>query len=323
MVFSLKPPAVKNREDQHFALILRGSFQIVTMLEQISWRFRGREWRPGPLPRLMGILNVTPDSFSDGGSYGSVDAAVDHALRLVEAGADLIDIGGESTRPGAEPVGAEEELRRVVPIIVELAGRVSVPISIDTTKAVVAAAALEAGAEVVNDVSGLTFDPEMPAVCGDHAAGVVCMHIRGTPQTMQLDPRYDDVVGEVERYFLERLDALEAAGIPAERVVLDPGIGFGKTAAHNLDLLAATGRLRRVGRPLLVGHSRKRFLKAVLGRPVEERTAGTIGVAVAVASLGADYLRVHDVQAIRDALVAWKAVTDRSAARNRTGMKAT
>jgi dihydropteroate synthase len=259
----------------------------------------------------MGILNVTPDSFSDGGSYVSVEAAVEQARRLVEAGADVLDIGGESTRPGANPVGVEEELRRVVPVVAELASRISVPISVDTTKAAVAAAALKAGAEIVNDVSGLTFDPEMPAVCRDHSAGVVCMHIKGTPQTMQLDPRYDDVVGEVERYFLERLDALEAAGIPPERVVLDPGIGFGKTAAHNVDLLAATDRLRRLGRPLLVGHSRKRFLKAVLGRPVEERTAGTIGVAVALAGLGVDYLRVHDVQAVRDALVAWKAVTER------------
>lgn len=284
--------------------------------EQICWRFRARDWRPGPLPRLMGILNVTPDSFSDGGSYVSIDAAVEHARRLVEAGADLLDIGGESTRPGAEPVGVEEELRRVVPVIAELAGTIAVPISIDTTKAAVAAAALEAGAEVVNDVSGLTFDRETPAVCRDHAAGVVCMHIRGTPQTMQLDPRYDDVVSEVERYFLDRLDALEAAGIPPERVVLDPGIGFGKTAAHNLDLLAATDRFRGLGRPLLIGHSRKRFLKAVLGRPVEERTAGTIGVAVALAALGADYLRVHDVQAIRDALVAWKTVADRAAVRD-------
>jgi len=280
--------------------------------DESGWLFRGRRWLPGPLTRVMGILNVTPDSFSDGGSYGSIEAAVRQAERLVAAGADLLDVGGESTRPGAEPVGIEEELRRIVPVVKELVGHVAAPISVDTTKAAVAAAALEAGAEIVNDVSGLTLDPEMAAVCRDHQAGVVCMHSQGTPQTMQIDPRYDDVVADVESYFRQRLDALAAAGIPPERVVLDPGIGFGKTAAHNLELLAASERFRRLGRPLLVGHSRKRFLKAVLGRPVEERTAGTIGVSVALAALGVDYLRVHDVQAVRDALLAWKTVTDRA-----------
>lgn len=288
----------------------------MTLRTANSWRFRGRCWEPAPLPRLIGILNVTPDSFSDGGSCTSIEAAVRRAEELVAAGADLLDVGGESTRPGAESVCLEEELRRVVPVVKELVGRVEIPISVDTTKAAVAAAALEAGAEIINDVSGLTLDPEMAAVCRDHDAGVVCMHSRGTPQTMQIDPRYDDVVGEIETFFSERLESLDAAGIPPERVVLDPGIGFGKTAAHNLDLLAASERFRRLGRPLLVGHSRKRFLKAVLGRPVEERTAGTIGVSVALASLGVDYLRVHDVQAVRDALVAWKTVTDRAAGKD-------
>ncbi len=278
-----------------------------------AWIFRGRTWRPAALPRLMGILNVTPDSFSDGGEHDRVEAAVAHGLRLAEEGADLIDVGGESTRPGAEPVSEAEELRRVVPVVRELAGRVGVPVAVDTTKAAVAAAALEAGAEIVNDVSGLTFDPDMPAVCRAAAAGVVCMHIRGTPRTMQLDPRYHDVVAEIEAYFRVRLDMLAAAGIPLERISLDPGIGFGKTAAHNLALLAATPRLRGLGRPLLVGHSRKRFLKAVLGRPVDERTAGTIGVSVALASLGADYLRVHEVRAVRDALLAWRTVIDAAA----------
>ncbi len=279
----------------------------------LVWRFRGKNWLPGRLPRLMGILNVTPDSFSDGGSYVDLDAAVEQAHRLVAAGADLLDIGGESTRPGAELVGVDEELHRVIPVVKALADSLNTPISVDTTKSQVAAAALAAGAEIVNDISGLTFDPEMVAVCRDHAAGVVCMHIRGTPQKMQLDPRYDDVVAEVERHFLERLDFLASAGIPPERVLLDPGIGFGKTAAHNIDLLAASARFRRLGRPLLVGHSRKRFLKSLLGRPVEERTAGTIGVSVALASLGIDYLRVHDVEAVRDALLAWQTISDRAA----------
>lgn len=287
----------------------------ISMVEQRDphWRFHDRDWRPTTLPRLMGIVNVTPDSFSDGGTHPTVESAVVHALRLVESGADLIDVGGESTRPGADPVPVDEELRRVVPVVKELAACAAVPISIDTRNAAVAAASLAAGAMIVNDVSGLSFDPAMPAVCRDHAAGVVCMHSRGTPKTMQQKPSYDDVVGEIEAFFRDRLDTLDAAGIPAERVVLDPGIGFGKTASHNLDLLASSDRFRALGRPLLVGHSRKRFLKAVLGRDVEERTAGTIGVSIALASLGVDYLRVHDVQAICDALVAWKAVTDRAA----------
>ncbi|MBA3312365.1 MAG: dihydropteroate synthase [Planctomycetaceae bacterium] len=258
----------------------------------------------------MGILNVTPDSFSDGGAHATLEASVAHAIKLIADGADLLDIGGESTRPGAEPVSAEDELRRVIPVIRELAGSVAVPLSIDTTKARVAAAALEAGATIVNDVSGLTLDADMPSVCRDHEAGVICMHAQGTPQMMQIDPHYDDVVGEIETYFRERLAALSGAGIPPERIVLDPGIGFGKTARHNLDLLAASDRLRALGRPLLIGHSRKRFLKAVLGRPVEERTAGTIGVSIALASLGVDYLRVHDVSAVRDALVAWQSVIE-------------
>jgi len=273
-----------------------------------TWRLHGLEWKPLSLPRLMGILNVTPDSFSDGGSHADVSAAVSHAIKLVDDGADIIDVGGESTRPGATPVSELDELHRIAPVVRELAQAVKIPISIDTTKAAVAAAALEAGATIVNDVSGLLLDPNMPAVCRDYDAGVVCMHSQGTPQTMQIDPRYDDVVGEVESFFRERIDSLEKAGIPPERIVLDPGIGFGKTAQHNLELLAASPRLRALGRPLLVGHSRKRFLKAILGRPVEERTAGTIGVSIALASLGVDYLRVHDVLAVRDALVAWQTI---------------
>lgn len=260
------------------------------------------------VPRLMGILNVTPDSFSDGGAFVAVEAAVEHGVRLAREGADILDVGGESTRPGSEPVSTEEELRRVVPVITELVKQTEVPISIDTSKAAVAAAALEAGASIVNDISGLTFDPEMMAVCRDYQAGVVCMHIQGTPQTMQLNPQYNNVVGEIEAYFQERLERLEGAGIPAERVVLDPGIGFGKTAKHNLELLAASQRFRALGRPLLIGHSRKRFLKSILGRDVEERTAGTIGVSIALASLGVDYLRVHDVRAVRDAVLAWRTV---------------
>ena len=276
-----------------------------------SFDFRGTGTRG---PRLMGIVNVTPDSFSDGGRFDSVDAAVEHGLRLAADGADLLDVGGESTRPGADPVPAGAERDRVVPVVERLAARLAasgfagVPISIDTMKASVAAAALDAGAEVVNDVSGLTFDPDMIPLCADRSAGVVCMHMRGTPRTMQDEPVYGDVLAEVRDYLADRLRALGDAGIPPERVVLDPGIGFGKTAAHNLALLAGVPALRSPGRPVLIGHSRKRFLKRLVGREVEERLAGTIGVSIALATLGTDLLRVHDVRGVRDALTAWRTV---------------
>ena len=256
----------------------------------------------------MGILNVTPDSFSDGGSWTDPSAAVVHAQQLVADGADIIDIGGESTRPGAEPVSAEEELRRTIPVIQELARRIDVPISIDTTKAVVAEQALAAGAEIVNDVSALTLDPAMVDVCRNHPCGVIVMHMLGTPQTMQEDPRYENVLTEVRDYLTQRVAALDAAGIAADRIVIDPGIGFGKTAQHNLDLLAHVDKLRNGGRPVLIGHSRKRFLGKLVGRKVEERLAGTVGVSIALAEAHADFLRVHDVAAVRDAITAWSQI---------------
>lgn len=277
---------------------------------QLLWKFGRRQYQLGQHPLLMGILNVTPDSFSDGGLHNQVDAAVEHARTLVESGADILDIGGESTRPGAEPVSPEEELQRVLPVVKALAGKVEVPLSIDTTKASVAAACLDAGAEIINDISGLTFDPDMPEVCRDHAAGIVCMHIQGTPQTMQQNPHYQDCVREIGEWLTARLQALQETGIPPERIVLDPGIGFGKTAEHNLQLLSSITQIRELGRPVLIGHSRKRFLKHVLGRDVEERNAGTIGVSIALAEQGVDLLRIHDVAAARDALLAWKTVRE-------------
>ena len=275
------------------------------------WAVRGGELRFGALPLLMGILNVTPDSFSDGGECLSVEAAVARGAELVRQGADIIDVGGESTRPQAAPVGIEDELRRVVPAIRALKQQIDRPISIDTTKAAVARAAVEAGAVIVNDVSGLTFDPDMISACRDTAVGVVCMHIQGTPQTMQIDPQYDDVVRDVRRWLQARVAALASAGIPPERIVLDPGVGFGKTPEHNVALLSHVGELRSVGRPVLVGHSRKRFLGKLLGRKVDERVFGTVGVAVALAQQRVELLRVHDVQAVRDALLAWHAVAER------------
>lgn len=283
------------------------------MTSTLHWRLGTTKWETGACPRLMGIVNVTPDSFSDGGEYLDVDAAVEHALQLVEDGADILDIGGESTRPGADPVPADEELKRVIPVIERLSGRVPAPISIDTSKAAVARAALDAGAAVVNDISGLTFDPRMIDTCAASDCGVICMHIQGDPRTMQLDPHYDDVVREVREHLAQRLDDLERRGISRERVVIDPGIGFGKTAEHNLALLSDIAALRSLGRPVLIGHSRKRFLKKLLGRPIDERLSGTIGVAIAAASQSADILRVHDIAAVRDALTAWNAIMRRVA----------
>lgn len=263
----------------------------------------------------MGIVNATPDSFSDGGTFLEPGAAVDRALLLVEQGAQIIDIGGESTRPGALPVGIDEELRRVVPVIERLADQSQVVISIDTTKARVARAALDAGAHVVNDISGLTFDPEMPHVCAQAGAGVICMHINGTPQTMQNDPHYIDVVEEVRSFLEDRLSELERLGISRRQLVTDPGIGFGKTAEHNLDILGNIARYRSLGRPVCIGHSRKRFLKKLLGRDVDERLFATVGVAVAVALQGAEIIRVHDVAATHDAILACRAVLDHAADR--------
>jgi dihydropteroate synthase len=259
----------------------------------------------------MGIINVTPDSFSDGGQFADVAQAVRHGRELVDQGADILDIGGESTRPGAVLVGTEQETARVVPVISELARQCSVSISVDTTKAAVAEAALAAGAHIVNDISGLTFDPKMADVCRRYDAGVVCMHMQGTPQTMQDAPTYTDVVVEVCRWLEDRLQALESQGILRERIVLDPGIGFGKTAEHNLELLSHLHRIRALGRPVLVGHSRKRFLAHVLGRPVDERVYGTLGIAAALAAQSTDIIRVHDVRATRDVLMAWHAVMSR------------
>ncbi|HQX50134.1 MAG TPA: dihydropteroate synthase [Planctomycetaceae bacterium] len=277
--------------------------------QPFSWTLNRRGITRTRLPALMGILNVTPDSFSDGGKFNAIDAAVARALQMAEDGADIIDIGGESTRPGAEPVSLDEELNRTIPVIRQLAGQLRIPISIDTTKANVARQALDAGAEIVNDISGLTFDRDMLEVCRKADAGICVMHIQGTPQTMQQNPQYGNVVTEVIEFLQQQVDRCLMAGIPPERMCVDPGIGFGKTADHNLELLKAVPQIQQtLQRPVLIGHSRKRFLSKIPGRPVEENSAGTIGVAVALAELGTDVLRIHDVRAIRDALVAWDLV---------------
>lgn len=253
------------------------------------------------MTKLMGVVNVTPDSFSDGGLYLDPEAAVAHGLELAAAGAEILDVGGESTRPGAEPVSAEEELARVVPVIRGLRGSQS-RLSVDTSKAPVAAAALDAGAEIVNDVTALRGDPEVAALCAERDAGVVLMHMLGEPRTMQEDPRYEDVVAEVKVFLAERLEAAVAAGIAEDRVWLDPGIGFGKTGAHNMELLRRLGELRELGRPLVVGTSRKSFIGKVDGSPADQRLGGTIASSVLAAAEGADVLRVHDVAEVGQAL---------------------
>ncbi len=272
------------------------------------WTFPDFHRELGEQPLIMGIVNTTPDSFSDGGKYLTTDLAVDHALRLVAEGADILDVGGESTRPGADPVPVDEELRRVIPVIDRLNGLVKIPLSIDTYKAEVARQALQSGARIVNDISGLRFDSRMIDVCCEHLCGVICMHIQGTPQTMQNEPRYRDVVEELCDHFCERLIALERAGIPQERVVLDPGVGFGKTAQNNLEILSNIARFRQLGRPVLIGHSRKRFLQKGTGISEVERLFGTVGVSIGLAQQRADILRVHDVAANRDAIIAWRSI---------------
>lgn len=272
------------------------------------WKIRARSLDLQRRPLFMGIVNVTPDSFSDGGRFLQTDAAVEHALQLVQEGADILDIGGESTRPGSLPVSLDEELARVIPVVERLARETDVSLSVDTCKAEVARRALETGAHIVNDISGLRFDPAIVEVCRAAGAGVICMHIQGTPQTMQANPTYRDVVAEVRDYFAERLADLTAAGLPRESLVFDPGIGFGKTAEHNLELLAGLPKLAKLGIPILIGHSRKRFVQRVIGRSVDERLFGTVGISLAAASLGAAVLRVHDVAASRDAWLAYHAV---------------
>lgn len=256
---------------------------------------------------LMGVVNVTPDSFSDGGLYLDPGAAIAHGRELAEQGAAILDVGGESTRPGAEEVPVEEELRRVVPVVEGLAGG-EAAISVDTSKAAVAAAALDAGARIVNDVTALRGDPEMAALCAERGATVVLMHMLGTPRTMQEDPRYDDVVDEVRAFLAARVEAAVAAGVEEERIWVDPGIGFGKTAAHNLELLRRLGELRELGRPLAIGTSRKSFIGRLDGSPADERLGGTIASSVWAAAEGADVLRVHDVAEVRQALAVATAV---------------
>ena len=276
--------------------------------------FRARQFEfRFPRPTIvMGVLNVTPDSFSDGEQFLEPAAAVAHGLEMIGQGAEIIDVGGESTRPGAEPVNTAEELRRVLPVIERLAAQVKVPISIDTQKPAVARAALEAGASIVNDVAAHRSDEEMWRVVAKANAGYVCLHMQGTPPTMQSNPVYQDVVREVRDFFAERLERLKRAGVDAVQVVLDPGIGFGKTLEHNLRLLAGLEHFTTLGRPVLVGFSRKSFIGKLLGAEVTARLPAALACACLTVQAGGQLIRAHDVAETLQAVRMTEAVLDRS-----------
>jgi dihydropteroate synthase len=257
---------------------------------------RGKVLGLGSRTHVMGILNVTPDSFSDGGLYVHTDEALAHAREMAEAGADIIDIGGESTRPGARPLSEEEELRRIIPLIERLAAELTIPISVDTYKSRVAKGALIAGASIVNDISGLRFSPDMAKVAADYGAAVVIMHIKGTPRDMQQNPVYADVVGEIRSYLDEGIEIAVRAGVDREKILIDPGIGFGKTLEHNLAILDRLDEFRGLGRPIVLGTSRKKFIGSVLAIPVpEQRVDGTAATVALGIERGASVVRVHDV----------------------------
>lgn len=269
-----------------------------TATERI-WRYRGGSFTLGERTLLMGVVNVTPDSFSDGGRFLSQDAAVEHALRLQSEGADLLDFGAESTRPGSDPVADDEQLRRLLPVLEGVTHRLHIPISVDTTSAVVAHACLEAGAAIVNDISGFHFDAQLPGICKNHDAGVVLMHIKASPKTMQRDPHYENLFGEILGYLREGIQAAEDAGISDEQILVDPGLGFGKTFEQNYRLLGGLEQFRDLAAGVLAGPSRKGFTGEFSQRPANQRQYST-AAAVAIAALhGADVIRVHDVAEMR------------------------
>jgi dihydropteroate synthase len=277
-------------------------------LRASTWQLRTKRLTFGALPLVMGIVNVTPDSFSDGGQFFGSAAAIEQGLKLLDEGAVILDIGGESTRPYSTPVGADEELQRVIPVVEAIRrARPDAILSIDTSKAAVARAALAAGVEIINDVTGLSGDPEMMPLAAQSQVGVCAMHMQGTPQTMQDNPAYTDIVAEIHAYLRQRRDALLAAGIARERICLDPGIGFGKTHEHNVTLMAHCHHFHDLGQPLLVGHSRKGFIGKLLGDKDAPRLFGTLGSALALAVQGVQVIRVHDVRPLQEALALFEA----------------
>jgi len=295
-------PALGREVKQALANYARRQFDI---------RLGARRLSVGPRPAIMGVLNVTPDSFSDGGRFLSPADAVRQAERLVDEGADLVDVGGESTRPGSDPVPEDVELARVLPVIETLASRLRVPISIDTRRARVAREATSAGASLINDVTGLLGDPDMPAAVAESGAGCVLMHMRGRPKTMQVRPQYDNLMADICRHLRRGMQAARDAGVPADAVIVDPGIGFGKTLAHNLEILARLGQLRTLGAPVMVGPSRKRFIGDLTGvETPADRVPGTAAACALAVAAGALLVRVHDVAEVRQALAVAAAVAE-------------
>lgn len=273
-------------------------------------RLRDKELELGKRTLVMGVLNVTPDSFSDGGLYLDPKRAVERAWKMVEEGADIIDIGGESTRPGAEPLPLEEELKRVMPVLEALGPSFPVPMSIDTYKAKVAEEALKAGVSIVNDISGLGFDQKMAEVVARYGAALVIMHIKGTPRDMQLNPTYEDVMGEIRAYLRERIEKAEKAGVNPEAIVIDPGIGFGKRLEHNLEIFRRLKELEGLDKPILVGPSRKRFIGEILGVDTDQRLYGTLAAVAFSVLHGAHIVRVHDVRPCRQLVDVIDAITN-------------
>ncbi|MBW2039858.1 MAG: dihydropteroate synthase [Deltaproteobacteria bacterium] len=262
-------------------------------------RCQDRELRLGERTLLMGVLNVTPDSFSNGGLFFEPARAIEHGLKMAEEGADIIDVGGESSRPGSDPLPLEEELRRVIPIIEGLTSRLEIPISVDTYKSQVAERAIEAGAQMINDISGLRFDPQMAYVAARYDSPLVIMHIKGTPKSMQQNPHYEDLMGEIIAYLRKGIEEAEKAGVDPQQVIVDPGIGFGKRVQDNVVILNRLGDLNILGRPLLIGTSRKSFIGAVLDLEVHQREIGTLATVAVSAMKGAHIVRAHDVAPTR------------------------
>lgn len=285
------------------------------MGETHKLRARGKTFELGQRTWLVGVVNVTPDSFFNGGLYFEPARAIERALALAAEGADIIDIGGESSKPGSNPIPAKEEKKRILPVVEVLKQKDDVLISVDTTKAEVAEAALAAGADIINDISAGRFDPRMLPLAARSGAGLILMHMKGTPRTMQIAPHYDDVLGEVKAFLKERLEAAEACGVPRESILLDPGIGFGKKLEHNLVLLNNLGGLADLERPLLVGISRKSFIGKILKLEAPDRLEGTIAAAVVSILHGASLLRVHDLQAVKRAVAVAEAILSQGAVR--------
>ena len=275
---------------------------------RLGWRLPQGELELGARTFIMGVVNVTPDSFSDGGHFFRPDEAVAQGVKLAAEGADILDVGGESTRPGSEGISGEDEIKRVLPVIQGLRSRTNALISIDTQKTEVAEKALEAGAQIINDISALRTNPQMAALAARTKAGLVLMHMKGTPRTMQENPHYDDVVAEIKQFLAERAQFAQSRGVEKSRIVIDPGIGFGKTFEHNLTIMRHLAELADLGYPVLLGASRKSFIGRLTGRPAPERLWGTVGAHVAGALLGAHLVRVHDVAPLKEALLVSDAI---------------